>query len=71
MAHFLRPVPIMFCAANPPGSLDFTNFFKSAVSISGSATVAEAAKMTAGNLGETDFKQRGLDGGKDRDWMGF
>lgn len=24
MAHFRLPVPIILCAANPPGSLDFT-----------------------------------------------
>lgn len=71
MAHFLRPVPIMVCAANPPGSLDFTNFFKSAVSTSGSATAEEAATMRGGNLEALDFKERGLDGAKETDWIGL
>lgn len=44
MAHLRRPVPMIFCAAKPPGSLDFTYFFSSIVSSSatsaGAATVA-------------------------------
>lgn len=42
IAHLRRPVPIIFWAANPPGSLDLTYFFSSIISSSsgGAATVA-------------------------------
>ncbi|KAK9165627.1 hypothetical protein Scep_000818 [Stephania cephalantha] len=45
MAHFLRPVPMIVWAANPPGSLDFTYFSRLAVSGStGEATAAAEAE---------------------------
>ena len=43
MALLRRPVPMMVCAANPPGSLDLTNFLRSSVSGSASA-VAETTR---------------------------
>ena len=55
MAHFLRPVPMIVWAANPPGSLDFTYFFRSAVSTSwGEATVASTVRGRGGVLVESE-----------------
>lgn len=71
MAHFRRPVPIMFCAANPPGSLDLTKLFKSTVSMLGSATAEEAATTRAGNPEAADFRERDCGEWKERDWIGF
>lgn len=46
MAHFLRPVPIIVCAAKPPGRRDLTYFLRSAVSTSaGEATVADTTSL--------------------------
>lgn len=45
MAHLRRPVPKIGWAANPPGSLDLTNFLRSVASDStGEATVAETRR---------------------------
>lgn len=71
IALFLRPVPMIFWAANPPGSLDFTNFSKSAVSKSASATAAEEATMRAGNLGAVSIKERGFDWETEWERRGF
>lgn len=46
MAHFLRPVPMSFWAANPPGSLDFTYFSMLIVSRSGGAAAVADAEAT-------------------------
>lgn len=67
IAHFLRPVPIIFCAANPPGSLDFTRFSRSSVSTYGSATEAEEVITKVGKLGTWDFKDRGFNGAIERE----
>lgn len=53
MAHFLRPVPRSFCAANPPGSLDFTYFSMLIVSRSGGAAAAAEATMAGGGVLKT------------------
>ena len=47
MAHFRRPVPIIVCAAKPPGSLDLTYFFKPAVFNSSGEPTAAAEATTA------------------------
>lgn len=61
MAHLRRPVPMIFWAANPPGSLDLTYFFNSIVSSSavGAATVAvierEARRADFAGNGNDEF----------------
>lgn len=54
MAHFRRPVPMIFCAANPPGSLDLTNFSRLIVSI-----VVDEATTMAGVLETRTFSREG------------
>lgn len=46
MALFLRPVPIIVCAANPPGRRVLTYFLRLVVSNStGAAAVAEMTRL--------------------------
>lgn len=56
MAHFLRPVPIIVCAANPPGSRDLTYFLRFVVSSSaGEATVADITSLGVLRIGATEM----------------
>ena len=65
MADFLRPVPKIVCAANPPGSLDFTYIFRSAVS-SSSAEAATVAETTSDGNRDACETETSLDRLKER-----
>lgn len=56
MADFRRPVPIIVWAAKPPGSLDFTYFFRSEVSkFSSDATDADTTSGDIRAMWETEM----------------
>lgn len=68
MADFRRPVPKSVWAANPPGSVVFTNFLRSSVSDSTAATALAAT--TRGECFLTCDKDIGL--AKEREYeLGF
>ncbi|EHA8590090.1 hypothetical protein COCNU_scaffold014964G000010 [Cocos nucifera] len=66
IAHFRRPVPMIFWAAKPPGSLDFTYFSKlipSRSAVVGAntppATAATAVEEEEATIAEGGFLRRG------------